>query len=352
MKSNVKKISNNYFISGIKGYFRLHYGGILGLALLCLIVTVFAPNFFTLGNFINILRQISVYGILAISLTIVLLCAGVDLSVGATVAASGCLVLALYLNMSIPLWLSILITLAVCIIIGFFNGFLVANTKLPCFIITLATQMIIRGFGYLFTQGYPITTNDVPFSEIGVGSIKIFSNGIQVFEVPYSVIIMCILFFVFWFILSRTKFGREIYAVGGNAEAARCSGINVKKVRTIAFIISSTLAGIAGIILASRMYSGQPTIGVGYEGEAIAASVLGGISFSGGVGTLGGTLIGSFIMGVVNNGMNMLKLDYYYQFIVKGTVILIAVLLDSMKGTSSSTKRNIIGKLLKRGKSL
>ena len=186
--------------------------------------------------------------------------------------------------------------------------------------------MTIRGLAYILTGGYPVSSKNDTFNIIGTGRWTI--GGVQI---PYSVAILAIAFIVFWIVLARTKFGRYMYATGGNKEAAVHSGINVRMVTIAVYVIAACLAALAGIILASRMRSGQPTIGVGYEGEAIAASVLGGVSFGGGVGTIGATVIGTFIMGVINNGLNMLKFEYFYQLIVKGLVILFAVYFDSIK---------------------
>lgn len=334
-KEAKRSLTDNYIIGGIVRYFRMHYGPMLGLLAICLLVQAFSPNFFTVLNFVNVLRQISIYGILSLAISMIILIGGIDLSLGSTVAAAGCLVCVLYGQAGIPLWLSIIITLAAGAIIGLFNGIMVAHTTLPYFVITLATQMTIRGLAYLFTRGYPVIVSDESFVNIGSGALKFYDsagNALE-FEIPYSVMIMAVLFFIYWIVLSRTRFGRHVYATGGNREAAIHSGVNVKKIQKTVYVFGSMLASVSGIILASRMYGGQPTVGVGYEGEAIAASVLGGIRFGGGYGTLGGTVIGSFILGVINNGLNMVRLEYYYQYIVKGFVILGAVYFDSIKGT-------------------
>lgn len=334
-KSRKKKLKDTYVVSAVLRYFKMHYAPMLGLLAISLLIQIFSPNFFTVTNFVNILRQISVYGILSLAITMILLIGGIDLSLGSTVAAGGCLVCVLYSQLALPLWLAIILTMIAGGLIGFFNGFMAAHTKLPYFVITLATQMAIRGLAYLITRGYPVIVQDQEFVNIGSGSINFYNSvGEKLeFEIPYSVIIMLVLYFIFWIILSRSKFGRHVYATGGNPDAAVHSGINVKRIRKVVYVFASMLAAVAGIILASRLYGAQPTVGVGYEGEAIAASVLGGIRFGGGYGTLGGTLIGSFILGVINNGLNMVRMDYYYQYIVKGFVILGAVYLDSIKGT-------------------
>jgi len=334
-KATKKSFKDIYVVAVVIRYFKMHYGPMIGLLAIGVIIQIFSPNFFTILNFVNILRQISVYGVLSLAISMIILTGGIDLSLGSTVAASGCLAAVLYSQANFPLWLAIVVTIIAAGLIGLFNGFMVAHTSLPFFVITLATQMTIRGLAYLFTRGYPVIVNDEQFINIGNGAIKFYNTlGEKLeFEIPYSVLVMLLLFFVFWIVLSRTKFGRHVYATGGNINAAIHSGINVKTVQKAVYVFASMLAAVAGIILASRMYGGQPTVGVGYEGEAIAASVLGGIRFGGGYGTLGGTIIGSFILGVINNGLNMVRLEYYYQFIVKGFVILGAVYFDSIKGT-------------------
>lgn len=341
-KAVTSKAAQPRFI-GTKRWFATNYGTMLALLALCFIIFLVEPNFATEGNIVNILRQVSINGIIAIGLTMSLLIGGVDLSVGSTCAAAGCLVVKLFESpqaaagtaggLGWPVWLAIIFTLFVAALIGLFNGIFVANTNLPFFVITLATQMTVRGIAYWFTGGYPILSNHEDFNLIGNGNIEIARGAGDPFKIPFPVIIMIVLFVLYGILLSRTRFGRHVYAIGGNREAAIHSGINVKRILTIIYVNNAVLAAIAGIILAARMLSGQPTVGVGYEGEAIAASVLGGVSFSGGFGTISSTIIGSLILGVINNGMNMVKLEFYFQYIAKGLIILFAVYFDSIKNT-------------------
>ncbi len=333
----------NPILMTTKRWFSTNYGTLLALLALSALIALSEPNFATEGNVINILRQVSINGIIAIGLTMSLLIGGVDLSVGSTCAAAGCLVVKLFESpeaaagtaggLGWNVWGAILFTLFVGGLIGLFNGIFVANTNLPFFVITLATQMTVRGIAYWFTGGYPILSNNDTFNKIGNGNIEIARAGTNPFQIPYPVIIMIVLFIIYGVLLSRTRFGRHVYAIGGNREAAIHSGINVRRILTIIYVNNGVLASIAGIILASRMLSGQPTVGIGYEGEAIAASVLGGVSFSGGFGTISSTIIGSLILGVVNNGMNVLGLQFYFQYIAKGLIILFAVYFDSIKNT-------------------
>lgn len=259
---------------------------------------------------------------LAIGITFTLITVGVDLSVGSTVATSGVLAVTLIEAANMNIWLAIILSILMGTLAGFLNGFVISRTGMPPFIVTLATQLSIRGLAYVFTQGKPITSVNTTFNYIG--------NG-HVLGIPIPIIIMAVVAVIASVILNKTKFGRHMYATGGNIEAAAYSGINVKNIQMKAYMVCGTLAGIAGIIAASRLYSGQPASQVGIEGDAVAASVLGGTSFSGGVGSIGGVMIGILVIGVLSNGMNLLKIPYYYQTITKGLVILLAVYIDTVK---------------------
>lgn len=327
----------------VKKYFSSHSGILIGLLVLCMVTTLITPKFLQVGNFVNILRQISVSGVLAISLALVLLTGGIDLSVGSTCAACGCVFAVACTKWGMNIWTGMLITMFVAFVIGMFNGTLVGYTAVPPFIITLSTQMAIRGLAYMFTGGMPIMVGGEiakDFVKIGAGSWK-FTNsaGAVSFELPYSVVLMAIVYFIFFIVLTRTRYGRHIYAIGGNASAAAHSGINVRRNLISVYLLSSLLAGLAGILLASRISSGQPTAANGYETSAIAAAVVGGVSFTGGTGTIGGTFIGALIMGIINNVLNLLKLDYYYQYIAQGAVIITAVLVDTYAKRGGRVKR-------------
>lgn len=312
---------NEKIVEPIKGYFRRNYGVLAGLIVLCILLTITSDAFFQVNNLINVLRQISINAILAVCLTFAILIGQIDLSVGSIVAASGCFSIVLLADGS-PLWLALLVGILSGAAFGFINGIFVSRTKIPSFIVTLATQTAIRGIAYISTGGYPVSSNNDVFNEIGNGYLG---------KIPVPVIIMIAILLFAAVTLGRTKFGRHMYAIGGNREAAKYSGIDVKNVELIVFIISGILAAIAGIILAARLYSGQPTVGTGYEGDAIAAAVLGGTSFAGGIGTIGGTLLGALVIGVLNNGLNLLQVSFYYQLVVKGIVIIAAVFFDTMK---------------------
>lgn len=307
-----------------------HYGTLIGLLVLCIIVAVSNENFLTMGNFINILRQISTNGIMTVGIAFVIILGGVDLSISSTCAACGCLIVSL-LNNDMQILPALLITLAFGLLIGLFNGLCIAYTKLPYFILTLSTQNAVRGIAYIFTNGRPLSNKNQAFNAFGNGDLHIPVGGGSTFPIPYSVLLMIAIFILAGIVLSRTRFGRHLYATGGNKEAATHSGINVRRVQIISMIISSLMATIAGIVLASKMNTGQPTAATGYECDAIAAAVLGGVGFAGGEGTVGNVVIGTIIMGVLSNGMNMMHIDSFYQLVVKGFVILGAVYFDSIK---------------------
>jgi ribose transport system permease protein len=309
--------------NAVANYFRRNFGPILMLLALGVFLTFTSNNvFLTTSNIITVLRQISINGIVAVGISCVILVGCIDLSAGSMVAVAGCLVVVLNSMLGLPIWLSIIGALCAGLAAGGFNGFVRAKTLLPPFIITLAMQQTLRGIAYIFTDGYPVTSTDTTFNNIGNGYLWI---------IPIPVYIMAGVYLIIAVLLSRTKHGRHMYAVGGNMDAALHSGISYTKVVMSAYIISGLCAATAGIILAARMYSGQPTVGIGYEADAIAASVIGGTKFGGGAATMGGTLIGALIIGIINNGMNLLKINFYYQSIVKGLIILLAVYWDSVK---------------------
>ncbi|WP_415068028.1 ABC transporter permease [Lacrimispora sp.] len=299
---------------------------IIAFFVMSLGLAIKSPAFLNVDNMVNVLRQVSINAILAIGITYTLITIGVDLSIGSTVAMSGVLAVAMSSSLGVNVWVAILCGILLGAIAGFFNGFVISRTGMPPFIVTLATQLSIRGIAYVITGGKPITSTDNVLNYIGNGYL---------FNIPVPVIIMAVVAAVAAVILNKTKFGRHMYATGGNKEAAIYSGINVKNVQLSVYVICGILAAISGIILAARLYSGQPTVGVGYEGDAVAATVVGGTSFSGGVGTIGGVMLGSLVIGVLNNGMNLLKIPYYYQLVVKGLVILLAVYIDTAKKKKS-----------------
>jgi len=296
-----------------------HYGGIV-MALLVLLVffSLMNPHFMTERNISNILQQIAVIAIAAFGMTWVILLGEIDLSIGSIIAVAGmCGAQMLVLDWGFTL--ALLMTLLAGALLGAFNGVMTAKLALPSFIVTVAAMGIYRGLVSLPTGGAPEMIVEPTWTAIGSQT-----------WLGYPLVVWLLLFlFIFnHVLLSRTTFGRRAYLVGGNREAALYSGIKVTQIKIAIFTLCGTMAAISGIILSSRLYSAQTDAGQGYELDAIAAVVLGGTSLSGGVGTMIGTLIGALIIGVMNNGMNMLSVPYFYQLIIKGLVILIAVWLD------------------------
>lgn len=309
----------------LKNMFKGVGGAFFALVVMVVVLCVFTNTFATRLNFVNLLKQITCNCLLSFGLTCCLITGFPDLSVGSHVALATVEV-CMYQNMGMSLEMSILITLAVGILIGATNGFIYSRTEMPAYIVTLAMQNVLRGIAYVLTNGGAV----IVANDVGMKFFKL-ANATILNWIPYSTIILLIVFLIINTLLKRTVFGRHMYAVGGNSSTAIYSGIDVKNIRLVVYTISGFLAAMAGILTASRVYSGQPTTGVGFEGEAIASAVLGGVSFTGGVGTLSGSLIGILIMGVMSNGMNLLQINYYWQLVVKGIIILVAVYVDQVK---------------------
>jgi ribose transport system permease protein len=254
-------------------------------------------------------------------ITLVIISGGIDLSVGSILAFSGTLCCG-FISNAMPVPFAVLLGLAFGACFGTVNGLLVAQLKMVPFIVTLATMQIIRGGSYIYSQGMPIRSVDSGFNFIGNGYIGL---------IPVPVIIFLFVIILTYLILHRAKMGMYIYAVGGNKTCADFSGVNSRKVQVFVYIICGVFSSLSGIILASRMYSGQPTAGQGAEMDAIAAAVLGGTSFSGGSGTVAGTFMGVLIIGIMNNGLNILNVPFYYQLLLKGVIILLAIYIDRFK---------------------
>lgn len=290
------------------------FGILFVLIALWAILLAVSPTFRTIENAINILRQVAVNGIIAIGMTFVIMTGGIDLTVGSLIAVSGVVTGSLLLANPSNVVFAVLAGIVVCGLLGAMNGAFVAYADVPPFVATLAGMTIARGFAYVYSNGKPYTLASEGFRPIGKGYAPI--------------IIFLVILLIAHIILSKMKFGRYIYATGGNQRAAMASGVKVKRVLIWVYILSGILAGISGIVLASRTNSGQPAVGMGYETDAIAAAVIGGTSMTGGIGTIGGTLIGILIIGTLNNGLNLLNVSSYYQQIIKGLIILGAVCFD------------------------
>lgn len=295
------------------------YGGTL-VALVALVILFAVTNefFFTVRNFGNILLQMAIIAILAFGMTYVLMLGQIDLSVGSIVALCG-VVLGLMLQAGSNPFVAVLAAVGLGLLLGVCNGWISAYLGIPTFIVTVATMGIYRGIAYAMTDAKPVAI-DNPV-------IEWFGNE-RIVGIPVPIVIMVVVLVVMHVVLTRTKFGRQIVLAGGNAEAARFAGIKVKRLQLYVFMIMGAAAALAGILMSSRLYSAQPNAATSYELDAIAAAVLGGTSLTGGQGTVVGTFIGALIIAVVNNGMNLLGLDYYFQSIVKGLIIIIAVFID------------------------
>lgn len=295
---------------------------IILLILFSVIITTLRPNFISPNNLLNVLRQTSINAIIAAGMTFVILTGGIDLSVGSILAFSSAIG-AYILVSGYGVTAAVLICLFIGILAGGLNGVIITKGKAQPFIATLATMTLLKGATLVFTQGKPISVLKVEnlngFRMIGAGSI---------FGIPTPVYIMGIVFIVCYFILNNTKTGRYVYAIGGNEEASKLSGLNTDIVKIKSYIINGLFAAMAGLILTSRLVSAQPNAGDGYELDAIAAVVLGGTSLAGGQGSILGTIFGALIIGILNNSLNLMNVSSYYQMVVRAIVILLAVLLD------------------------
>jgi len=303
----------------INNRFLKSFGGILiALFLIAAFFSVLSPYFLTINNLLSVLLQVSIISITAFGMTYALMIGGIDLSVGSIIALAG-MVFALVLNSTGSLLLAIVAALISGLIAGFINGFIVAKFEIPPFIVTVASMGIFRGIAYSFTDSKPVPIS-LP-SALAIGNNKFLF-------VPIPVWIVLVLLILSHILLDKTKMGRQTKLVGGNRESARYVGVNIFKIEILVFMITGLASAVSGVILASRLYSAQPNSASGYELDAIAAAVLGGTSLTGGYGSVIGTFIGALIIGIVNNGMNLLGLSYFYQLIIKGIIILIAVYVD------------------------
>ena len=296
---------------------------LIALLFLIVVVSFLNPNFFTVDNILNILRQTSVNAIIAVGMTLVILTAGIDLSVGSVLALCGAFAASL-IAMEVPVFVAVPTALVAGAALGAISGIIIAKGKVQAFIATLVTMTLLRGVTMVYTDGRPISTGFTDTAD----AFAWFGTGYAL-GIPVPVWLMVIVFAAAWFLLNHTRFGRYVYALGGNESATRLSGINVDRVKIGVYAICGLLAALAGIIITSRLSSAQPTAGMGYELDAIAAVVLGGTSLMGGKGRIMGTLIGALIIGFLNNALNLLDVSSYYQMIAKAVVILLAVLVDN-----------------------
>jgi ribose transport system permease protein len=293
-------------------------GTLIALLGLCVIMTILSPRFLMVSNFTNIFVQISIISIIAVGMTFVILTGGIDLSVGSIVAFCGLLLGSCIVNFKLPIWVGILAALCAGTSVGFINGILISRLNLPPFIATLGTMSIVRGAAFSITGGSPVYTYPKPF-------LRIAGNA---GPLPIPIIIEIVIFIIALYVLKYTKLGRYSYSIGGNEAASKLSGINVPRYKTAVYTILGFLCSVSSIILVARLDSAVPVAGEGYEMEAIAAVVIGGTSMSGGEGKIWGTIIGSLIMGVISNGLNLLTVPQGMQRMIRGLIIIVAVLVD------------------------
>ncbi len=296
------------------------FGLIGALVLICIVIGLLTPYFLTFSNMINVLRQVSIELPLAIGLTLCILTGGIDLGVGSVVALTGCVTAIAMSRLGVVL--GILVGLLVGAGTGVFNGLMITKAKITPFVVTLGMMTIARGLALISTGGEFISGLPSGYEKIGTGFI---------FFVPIPVVIALGITVTIYFLLTQTKFGTDVYCIGGNAEAARLSGIPNDRVVTIVYVLSGVMAAVVGIVLTARVGSAQPSFGIMYELTAIASVIIGGTSFSGGEGSLLGTLIGAIIIGVLGNGLNVLNVDYFWQQVAIGLILTLAVFCDSLK---------------------
>ena len=316
---NIKKID-------LKSIFANH-SSIIILILMLIVSSILSPAFLSQRNLTNVLRQMTITTICGFGVTFIIITEGIDLSIGSVVALAGVLATSISVQTG-NILLGLLAGMAVGALTGVVNGFFITKFDLPPFIVTLAMMTGARGLVLLYTNGLPVTN---------IGNFTVFSKG-DLLGIPNPVLIMLVVMGIMMVVLNRTRYGRYIIAIGGNETAAKASGIKVKKVKIMTYTLSGTLVGLSGVLLMARINSGQPASGINFEMDAITAAIIGGTSFSGGVGTVHGTLVGGMIVGVLLNILNLTNVSPYWQQILKGFVIMLAVILDlKTKKIKSST---------------
>ena len=299
----------------------------IALLLVIAFFSVMVPNSLTASNLLIMTQHVAITGLLAIGMTLVMLTGGIDISVGSMLAMAGVLCAKLSADVGLPLWIAVVITLLIGALFGLINGAAVTRLHIPALIATLATQTILKGIAYLLTNAVPVKNLSATYKFLGQGYIF----GV----IPVPLIITVALYVLAWWYLDKTYLGRRVYLSGGNEEAARLSGINTKWTITGTYVFSGVFAAIAGVLMAARLGSGQPSVGSGFEMDVITATVLGGISVNGGKGKVVNVFVGACIMGVLANGMTMLNINQYLQWIINGLVLLFAVTMSNLRKSSS-----------------
>jgi len=296
------------------------------------VLSIASPSFLQPQNLINVVRQISVIGLLAIGVTVVIISTGIELSLGSVLALASVVAASfaqapdwarpMYPGLQLPVLLSFGAGIAVGALCGLINGALIAGFRIPPFIATLGMMTAARGVALIYSNGRPISGLTDEFNYIGQGSVL---------GIPIPIIVLAVVAIAAHLMLHNTRFGRHVYALGGNEQAARVSGLNLTRIKILIYVFAGALAGLGGLVLSARIGSGQPTLGQGAELDAIAAAVIGGTSFAGGIGTIWGTLVGALIIGVINNGLDLLNVSPFSQQVVKGVIIVIAIIIDERK---------------------
>jgi inositol transport system permease protein len=301
---------------------------------MCVLLAVFSPqnSFLKPQNLINVVRQISVIGLLALGVMVCIIALGIDLSLGSVLGLSAVVTAslvqqigwkeALYPGLTLAPIVAVLAGVGVGLLLGAVNGSLIAAFRIPPFIATLGMMTIARGLAYIYSNGRPVSTLTPEFLFIGGGSLL---------GIPFPIIIFGVVIVVTHLMLNNTRFGRQVYAIGGNETAARVSGVNIGRTKILIYMFSGLMAGLGGVVLTARVQSATPALGIGYELDAIAAAVIGGTSFAGGIGTVWGTVVGALIIGVMNNGLDLLNVSPFYQQVVKGVIIIVAIIIDERK---------------------
>lgn len=292
------------------------------LIVMIIFFTAMNSNFMTANNLLNVAKQVSIFGIASVGMTYVILLGGIDLSTGSLISFVNIVAAYFMVNMGMNPWAAVLASLVISAVIGFANGWIIAEIKMPPLIVTFASQTIFGGLAYILCNGRPISRFDSSFLQIGQGYVG---------PIPIPILIMIVCFAAGAFILTKTYFGRYFYALGGNEEAAELSGINVKRVKYLVYSLSGLFAGIAGIVMLSRANTGQPNAGLGYEFDVITCVVLGGVSVNGGSGKISNVIAGVLIIGVLSNGMILMDVSSYMQMVIKGIILLLAVGSDCIQ---------------------
>ncbi|MEA5069132.1 MAG: ABC transporter permease [Christensenellaceae bacterium] len=308
-------------------------GILIGFLAIVLLLGIFAKGFFTIGNLVTILKQVSAIGIATIGVGMLIIMNCNDLSIGSMFAlcgvTAGLTVSTGTGGLGLPPVLGFAVGIATGVAFGLLNGAIVAKGRIPAFIVTMGTQSIARGLALILAHGMPVGSFPAAFNYLGTSSID--GNGL----IPWSVVIFLAIVLGMNFAMRKLPIGRYAYAVGGNEDAARVAGINVDKVKMLIYVIEGALLGLAGTLMASRLKSAAPAMGVGYELDAIAGAIIGGVSFTGGIGTVGGMVLGAMMIGVINNGMDLIGVEAFYKQLVKGSIIIAAVLIDRTRSGRS-----------------